>query len=51
MKKILSKRNYSKEVIDSMKPKDTKKHPWRKSNDALKNYSRKALAERKKNKL
>jgi hypothetical protein len=32
-------------------PKDTSRHPWRKSNSNLKNYSRKALAEKKKQNL
>jgi hypothetical protein len=36
---------------EKMKPKNTKGHPWRKANDNLKNYSRKAMAQRKKEKL
>lgn len=37
-----------KKTISNSAPKDTKKHPWRKANDNLKNYSMKALADRKK---
>lgn len=43
-----SKRNYTQEQLDKMKPKDTSKHPWRRRNDQLRDYSMKSLDKLKK---